>query len=227
VPTINIPEMKKRLFYLLIFSLPVLMSCRDRNVSDGNWFAERLIVPTGIQADSLPDHSSEGAMLLEKYCSQCHGIPSPASHSSSDWIPVFRRMILMMEKSNSMGMMGGRMMGNRMMGGGMMGMMHGSQVPDQEEQQELLKYLQSHALVSIQKDELPDPLSEGAELFSKDCSRCHALPDPSKHLSSEWPSVVSRMRLHMVQLKMGDITDQQADMISRYLEQNASETSTK
>jgi mono/diheme cytochrome c family protein len=215
--------MKKRLFYLLLFSLTGLMSCRDKNVSSDTWPLEALIVPTGVQADSLPDPMSRGAILLGKYCSQCHGTPSPASHNSSDWVPVFRRMILMMERSNSMGMMGGRMMGNRMMGGGMMGMMRGSEVPDQEEQQELLKYLQSHALISIQKEELPDAQSEGAELFSKDCSKCHALPDPSKHLSTEWPAVISRMRQHMVQLKMDNLSDQEADEILNYLEQNAGE----
>jgi cytochrome c5 len=213
--------MKRKLIYLLVFSFAGLISCRDKNVPAEDWTSEGLIVPTGIMADSLPDPDSEGAILLVKYCSQCHGIPSPASHNSNDWIPVLRRMILMMERSNSIGMMGGRMMGKRMMGSGMMGKMRGSEVPDQTEQQELLKYLQSHALISIQKEALPNAQSEGAESFSKACSRCHALPDPSKHLSSEWPAVVSRMRQHMIQLKMGDITDEQAEQILDYLEQNS------
>ena len=193
-----------------------VLSCKGQNQEKYNWPSEALIMPEGISADSLPDPNSGGAHLEERYCVQCHGLPSPASHNATDWEPVFRRMVLMMERSGSMGMMGKGMM-NR----GRMGMMQAVSIPNSEEQIKLLTYLQAHSLKSITKENIPETGSEGASLFSSKCSRCHALPDPAQHTASEWPAVVSRMRQHLIQYKMNDLTDEQAKAINGYLGKNA------
>lgn len=214
--------MKIELYSIIVLMLSVVFSCDGQNEEKNNWPSEALIMPEGISADSLPDPNSEGARLEAHYCIQCHGLPSPASHNATDWVPVLRRMVLMMERSGSMGMMGKGMMGR-----GRMGMMHPTEIPNSEEQVKLMTYLQAHSLKSITKENMPETGSEGASLFSSKCSRCHALPDPAQHTASEWPSVVSRMRQHLIQYKMNDLTDEQAKAITGYLGKNAAVTDNK
>lgn len=43
--------------------------------------------------------------------------------------------------------------------------------------------------------DLPDPNGTGAQLVAKHCSQCHALPLPSMHSATDWPSVARRMWL--------------------------------
>ncbi len=43
--------------------------------------------------------------------------------------------------------------------------------------------------------DLPDPNSTGAQLIAKHCAQCHALPQPSMHSATDWPSVARRMWL--------------------------------
>lgn len=201
-------------FVFLLFFLS--LSCKGQNQDQNTWSSEALIMPQGVNPDSLPDPLSEGAKLEIRFCSQCHGIPSPANHTSSDWVPVFRRMILLMNRSNSMGMMGRGMMNGRMP----MGMMHGIEVPDVTQQKELLAYLQAHALVSVNEKDIPQSDSQEAKLFAQKCSQCHALPSPSQHTASQWPSVVNRMRQHIIQNHLS-LTEEQAKEISDYLEKHA------
>jgi len=179
------------------------------------WSSRTLQLPKGVQPQSLPDHDSRGAQMEVKFCSSCHGIPSPASHSASDWVPVMRRMVLRMERAGSMGMMGG-MMGNRRMG------MQSIPIPNDEERQKVLSYLQNHALKSVSSEQVDAKESRGAKLFVSDCKKCHALPDPTQHKAEDWPAIVKRMRLHLKQYQLKDLSDQDAEVIIDYL-QNHSE----
>lgn len=43
-------------------------------------------------ASSLPEANSRGAKLASKYCGQCHALPSPTLHTSSEWSLVTQRM---------------------------------------------------------------------------------------------------------------------------------------
>lgn len=43
--------------------------------------------------------------------------------------------------------------------------------------------------------DLPQPNSEGARLVVAYCVRCHALPTPTIHSATDWPSVLRRMWL--------------------------------
>jgi cytochrome c5 len=45
--------------------------------------------------------------------------------------------------------------------------------------------------------DLPEPTSRGATLVSKYCVQCHALPTPTAHSATDWPSVARRMWLRM------------------------------
>ncbi|HYL54467.1 MAG TPA: hypothetical protein VEU73_02705 [Gemmatimonadales bacterium] len=45
--------------------------------------------------------------------------------------------------------------------------------------------------------DLPEPTSRGATLVAKYCVQCHALPTPTAHSATDWPSVTRRMWLRM------------------------------
>lgn len=170
-------------------------------------------LPAGIPSSELPDPESRGARLLTRYCSQCHGIPSPASHSATDWDPTVRRMFARMEHMAHMS----RMMGGRMP----MMRMPAVAAPTAEEERGILEYLQAHALRAIPEERLPEAGNEGAPVFARTCSRCHALPDPGQHTAAEWPGVVARMRENMRAMGVEEITDAQARAIIGYLQRVA------
>ena len=60
-------------------------------------------LPSGIDAADLPDPKSRGARLMAHYCIQCHDLPSPVLHTSSEWTKVFARMDRRMKMMSQMG----------------------------------------------------------------------------------------------------------------------------
>ena len=48
--------------------------------------------------------------------------------------------------------------------------------------------------------ELPDAKSKGAQLFASYCSKCHDLPSPRMHSSSDWPIRFEKMLGHAVMI---------------------------
>ncbi len=183
--------------------------------SSADWSAMGLQMPPAIQAADLPDPDSRGAHLVSRYCSQCHGIPSPKSHSAADWTPLFRRMIQRMAHSSMMGSGSGMMTRAMPMG------MHSARAPSQEEADMMLSYLQAHGLEAVAAGDLPEASTSEAQLFASTCARCHALPAPTQHSASEWPDVVVRMRQHMRILQVVEITDAQGASIVAYLQRTA------
>lgn len=179
-----------------------------------DWSAVGVQMPPSIDASDLPESGSDGARLVARYCSQCHGVPSPASHGAADWVPTVRRMLERMSHSAMMGP-GMGMMGRMPVG------MHGAQVPSSTEAGIMLDYLQRHALLTIAPAEVEEAEAADAELFVATCSRCHALPAPGQHVPAEWNGVVSRMRQHMRDLQVPEITDADASVIVAYLERIA------
>ncbi len=158
------------------------------------------MVPPGIKPDDLPDPKSDGAKLLNRYCTQCHSLPSPAMHTAEEWPQVV-----------------GRMFARISMMSGMMGIDN----PSAEEQQTILAYLKTHSMKSISPGSLPSPDSQGAILFKDICSQCHSLPDPKLHSADEWSKVVERMKNNMQTMGKKAIADQERKEIVDYLSRNA------
>ena len=40
----------------------------------------------------LPDPDSQGALLLQRFCSRCHHVPGPGLHTAAEWPAVVERM---------------------------------------------------------------------------------------------------------------------------------------
>jgi cytochrome c5 len=169
-------------------------------------------MPRGIPERDLPDPGSRGARLVASYCSQCHGIPSPRTHSAADWVPTARRMFLRMEHMSRMG---------GMMGHGMSMGMSRISPPSRDEEGAILDYLRANAFRSTTVEALPESTHPDAALFARMCSRCHALPDPTQHTSAEWAAVVARMRQNMRTMGVREVTDEEAAAIIGYLQHAA------
>lgn len=163
---------------------------------------ESMELPEGIPASRLPDPGSAGARAVERYCSQCHGIPSPRRHSPEDWQAVARRMFLRMEHIQHMGGMMGRATAD-------------VSAPGAAERREIVAYLREHAMRGVTEEGLP--AGAGRDAFVRACSRCHGLPDPGQHGPDEWPEVVERMRVNMETMGVEEISDLDAREILRYL----------
>ena len=150
--------------------------------------------PPGVAPADLPDPNSDGAQALREYCTACHPLPSPATHSATDWPVVLRRMWLRTEGVADE---------------------FDVAVPDARERVVLLNYLLDNAL-KVTTGTLP--AGAGRQLYADNCARCHELPDPGQHSESDWAAVVIRMRQYMVQ--MLNLSPPQSDVqeIILYLE---------
>ncbi|MDX8410262.1 MAG: hypothetical protein R8K46_00105 [Mariprofundaceae bacterium] len=60
-------------------------------------------LPPGIDEADLPEPKSQGAQLLARYCIQCHDLPPPVLHTSTEWPKVLARMERRMEMMARMG----------------------------------------------------------------------------------------------------------------------------
>jgi cytochrome c5 len=146
--------------------------------------------PPGSDAASLPELHSEGAQLLQAYCTQCHELPGPGLHTAEEWPAVVGRMNMRMQMMGHMGMT---------MGG--MGMMGRIGAPSERELDAILSYLQQHAQKPIGPELRGALETKAGKAFQAICSQCHALPDPRQHSTQEWPAVVDRMKAHETALR--------------------------
>lgn len=169
-------------------------------------------LPPGIRPEDLPDPGSEGSALVSRYCTQCHNLPSPTIHTAEEWPAVaarmFGRMAMMAQRDHHRGMMRGHGMASIL-------------APAADEQQDLLAYLQQHALQPAKPDALGPQSTPGLALFRRTCTQCHALPDAALHGADEWPFVVERMRNNMERMGRPGISDQERDEIVGYLQGRA------
>ena len=155
--------------------------------------AKVALPPPADPAIDLPDPTSEGARLVERYCTACHAVPTPSIHSATDWPRVARRMWLRID-----------------------GLPEGFHVPRPTgaERTVMLRYLIGNAL-RVSGAALP--AGPGRAEFVTACSRCHELPDPRSHASEDWLAVVVRMGERMTSMLGTTLTaTQQADVV-RYL----------
>jgi hypothetical protein len=144
---------------------------------------ERILPPT-FDAAALPQAASPGAKLALRYCVQCHNLPNPAMHNAARWAGIVQRMVLRMRGRGNMGKL-------------MADMMAGVKAPTDEEQRQLVAYLQKHGQRPLDPARYPEVNAPSAEAFRLACSQCHVLPDPARHTAAEWPAVVARMAQNM------------------------------
>jgi len=139
-------------------------------------------LPPGLPVELLPDAQSDGAKLLQRYCTQCHSLPGPGRHTAEEWPAVLQRMSERMDH----------------MSGGFMSMMGSIDAPSSAERRTLRDYLQGHAQQAIDTTQFPAlNNTDAGRAFSATCSRCHALPDPRQHTAIEWIGVEGRMQRNM------------------------------
>jgi hypothetical protein len=77
-------------------------------------------MPSGNTSQTLPEQQSEGAQLLQQFCSECHAPPAPSAHTAREWPQVVDRM-------------------NQHM------VTQGKPAPDREQLRKLIAYLQKNA----------------------------------------------------------------------------------
>jgi len=147
----------------------------------------------GTTPADLPEPESQGAQLIVRYCTACHGLPSPGAHSATDWPRYIRRMWVRTEGLPAR---------------------FEVPVPSRGERQVMLEYLIANALQVT--GELP--AGPGRDLFTQTCDRCHELPDPKAHSADDWTAVVRRMMDHMQEVLGRTLTPDQYSRIAIYLE---------
>jgi cytochrome c5 len=151
-------------------------------------------LPVGMTAEELPAQESDGAAAYVEFCGACHGLPSPAAHSATDWPVVLRRMWMRSEGLPET---------------------FNVPIPDSRQRVLILDYVLDNAM-QVAQTELPG--GPGRDLYLAECSRCHELPDPAQHSGQDWAAVVIRMRQHMVQILRRSPAQSEVQDIILYLE---------
>jgi cytochrome c2 len=157
------------------------------------------IMPPGMQPGDLPQPESQGAILLQTYCSQCHALPGPGRHTADEWQEVLDRMSLLMDVTSRFG-----------------GLMAKVKVPSAGDEELLRAYLTNNSLQAMQGE----PAGTGAAAFTSHCGSCHALPDAGQHSLEEWPVVLKRMQRNMTVMKYSPPSRELMVQIQYFLEQN-------
>ncbi|MCU7923073.1 MAG: hypothetical protein KZQ88_10295 [Candidatus Thiodiazotropha sp. (ex Dulcina madagascariensis)] len=114
------------LLMILCLPLPVAASHAWADIDLCEVYQDKL--PPGLSAESLPEAHAPGAVLLDRYCTQCHNLPGPDRHTAAEWRDVASRMFLLMDVSKRFG--------------GLMGRVESMQA---QEQAILLAYLERYA----------------------------------------------------------------------------------
>ena len=157
------------------------------------------VMPPGMQPRDLPQSESQGAILLQTYCSQCHALPGPGRHTADEWHVVLDRMNLLMDVTSRFG-----------------GLMVKVKVPGSGDVELLRAYLTGNALQAMQDE----PAGMGAAAFTSHCGSCHALPDAGQHSLKEWPAVLKRMQRNMTVMRYSPPSREHMLQIQYFLEQN-------
>ena len=142
------------------------------------------IIPPGFAPQMLPEPTSRGARLTQRYCVQCHNLANPAMHDAKRWPSVIHRMVPRMEGKGNMGKL-------------MAELMAGVEAPNEDDTDAIVAYHMKHGQRAIDPARMPEVKSAAAESFRLACSQCHVLPDPRRHTAKEWPAVVARMQKNM------------------------------
>ena len=155
------------------------------------------VMPPGLPAEQLPDKNSPAAQLMQTYCTQCHELPGPGRHTTSEWPLVLDRMMTLMDVANRFG-----------------GLLGNIKNPTTDEHAQLQQYLTQYALKPLQHK--PDGM--GARAFENHCSACHALPDPLQYKNTNWPELIKRMQRNMTVMQYTPPSSEVMLQIQHYLQ---------
>lgn len=162
--------------------------------------ARRDSVPPGIDAALLPQPTSAGAALLQKYCAQCHNLPGPGRHTREEWPAVVSRMETLMQVSHFY-----------------RGLLGPVAVPDTDERALLQGYLQHNALRALPPHPVALPMGQAERAFRTHCGDCHAAPDPRQYAAANWPSLLQRMDEHRAVMARPPLTPAQRVAIDEFI----------
>jgi len=100
--------MKGGLLLLLTLLLPLPVAAAHGWAGVDICQANKQTLPPGLSPGQLPEPRSEGARLLQSYCTQCHNLPGPDRHSAVVWRELTGQMFLRMEVSHRFGGLQGK-----------------------------------------------------------------------------------------------------------------------
>jgi cytochrome c5 len=158
-------------------------------------------MPPGMPVEQLPQPDHPGALLMQRYCAQCHYLPGPGRHTAAEWPQVLEKMNTLMEVSSRFGGLLGRV-----------------KEPDQDERSAIQNYLLGNALVPM----VSPVKGLAAKNYQYNCSGCHALPDPAQHRPDEWPVIMTRMARNREVMKRAPLSPETQLAILAYLQSESS-----
>jgi cytochrome c5 len=164
------------------------------------------VLPPGIEPAALPEPESAGAQLLQRFCVQCHKLPSPGLHSAAEWPAIVDRMQERVQRITA---------ADREL-------VHAKPL-NTAELETLLSYLRQYGFKTLDVARYPDLDTDIGKAYQALCSQCHALPDPSLHDAEHWRTVVLRMRSNMELLGMPDPGDEAIARAMSFLQVHAAE----
>jgi len=85
----------------------------------------------------------------------------------------------------------------------------------------LIIFISACENTKVEKQKLPDPSSEGAKIFEKFCSACHAPPRISSHKADEWLNIVERMQTHRIKKAYNPLNESEKDILVTYLKKHS------
>ena len=85
----------------------------------------------------------------------------------------------------------------------------------------LIFFLSACESTSVEERKLPEPESEGAKIFKKFCSACHAPPRISSHKADEWLNIVVRMQTHRIKKAYSPLNELEQDILVTYLKKHS------
>jgi len=163
-------------------------------------------MPPGIiDSSQLPNDSTGGVELMQKYCEQCHYLPGPGRHTAAEWPQVLEKMNTLMEVSSRFG-----------------GLLGKVKEPSQSERLQIREYLLGNALQPM----VSSAVGLGASSYQYNCSGCHALPAPAQHRSEEWPAIMARMAHNREVMKHAPLSAETQLTILAYLQRASSQAVT-
>lgn len=151
--------------------------------------ARKDIIPPGIAPTLLPEPASVGALVLQRYCTQCHNLPGPGRHTRNEWPTVLARMDTLMKVSHFY-----------------RGLLGPVAMPDAGERAALQAYLQDHALRPLPPRATGLPTDGAEPLYRAVCGDCHAAPDPRAYAAASWPALLARMDAHRTTMARPPLT---------------------